>query len=101
MLKSVEQLGGDKAAWAKGIMTKGLEAYEKLAARSAGRYSVGDAVTLADVCLVPVVWNAERYGVELRRFPTVMKVFGSLSELQAVKDAHWKNQPDTPEELRC
>ena len=79
-------------------MTEGLEAYEKILAKTAGRYSVGDSVTLADVCLIPAMWAAEKFEVELEQLPTVMRVYRSLSELEAVKRAHWNVQKDTPED---
>jgi maleylacetoacetate isomerase len=100
MLKKVGDLGGDKAAYAKEIMTAGLRAYEAIAKESAGRFSVGDEVTLADVCLVPAIWGAERFGVDFGEMPTVRGVYERLGELDEVKKAHWKRQEDTPVELR-
>src|ERR1700710_2185301 len=51
ILKRIKSLGGDSAAWAKELMTAGLEAYDKLAEKYSGLYSVGDEITLADVVL--------------------------------------------------
>lgn len=51
-------------AWARTTIADGLAACETLAVRHAGRYSVGDAVTLADVFLVPQLANARRFGVD-------------------------------------
>lgn len=100
ILSRINDLGGSKEAWAKNLMTEGLEAYERRAAKSSGRYSVGDNVTLADVCLVPAIWGALRFGVDLDALPTVKRVYEALNELHAVKKAHWKTQEDTPESLR-
>lgn len=55
---------------------------------------------MADVCLVPAIWGALRFGVDIEQFPTIKKVFEEMSKEDAVKKAHWKNQPDCPEELR-
>ena len=101
IMKRVKDLGGDPPQWNRDIMAEGLRAYETLIQESGGAYSVGDEVTLADLCLVPAVWNAQRYGVDLDKFPTVMRVFDHISKDEAVVKAHWQNQPDTPEELRA
>lgn len=100
ILSRIDALGGNRQDWAKDLMTDGLKAYDRLAMRTSGRFSVGDSVTLADVCLVPAVWGAVRFGVDIDALPVVKRVFDELSQLEAVKKAHWKNQQDTPESLR-
>lgn len=97
--KAVAELGADPIQWSKLYMTRGLQAYETIAAKSAGRYSVGDEVTMADVCLIPAVWAAEKHDVELEKLPTAMRVYQALSELEAVQRAHWSVQKDTPEDM--
>lgn len=86
--------------WMRGFMSDGLAAYEALAASSAGTYSVGDDLSIADCCLVPAVWNARRYGVDLSPFPVINGIMARLEELPAVKKAGYFVQPDTPESLR-
>lgn len=100
ILSKVAKLGGRKEEWAKELMGDGLAAYERLAGASSGRFSYGDSVTLADVCLVPAVWGALRFGVDLDDFPVVKRVYEQMSRDEAVERAHWKNQGDTPAELR-
>jgi len=100
ILTRVDGLGGSKAEWAKELMGDGLAAYERLVAARAGRFSLGDAISLADVCLIPAVWGAMRFKVDMTAFPVVTRIFEEMSGLDAVKQAHWKNQLDTPEELR-
>ena len=96
--------GGEQALkdWAKEFMGKGLEAYDRVAERYAGRYSVGDEVTLADVCLVPAVEGALRYGVGVEGLGsgTVWRVFGELKGMDAFRRGGWREQEDTPEEFR-
>lgn len=101
IMKRIRGLGGNADQWNKEIMTEVLEAYETVAKGWAGQYSVGDEITLADVCLLPAVWNAQRYGVDLDAFPIITKISENLSKHPAVVKAHWQNQPDTPEELRA
>lgn len=94
--KAVVKFGADALHWNKLFMSQGLEAYERLALRTAGVYSVGDSVTMADVCLIPAIWAAEKHDVELEKLPTIMRVYRKLSELDAVQRAHWSVQEDMP-----
>jgi len=63
-----------RKAWAQHWIRNGLAAYEKLCARSAGKFSLGDSLTIADLCLVPQAFNAERFGVSLAEFPVIQAV---------------------------
>ncbi|CEO60724.1 Putative Maleylacetoacetate isomerase MaiA [Penicillium brasilianum] len=101
ILKRVAPLGADRAAWSKDLIEDGLRAYETIAVKSAGRFSVGDQITMADVCLVPAVWGAERVGVDLSGFPVVDRIMKNLEQEEAVRKGHWQTQPDTPEDLRA
>ncbi len=69
----------------------GLEQFLVL---TSGKYCVGDVVTLADCCLVPQVFNANRWGVDMKKFPIISRINESLSELEAFKLAHAAVQPD-------
>lgn len=87
-------LGGDEKAWARHWVTRGLDALETLVAQSAGRYCVGDEVTLADVCLVPQLYSARRFGVDLSKHPTAVRIDEALALLPAFQRAHADRQPD-------
>lgn len=86
--------------WQQELMMDGFRAYEEVCKGHAGRYSVGDEITMADVCLVPAVWKGMRFGVDVEAFPTMKKVYDEMEKSEAVKWAHWKNQKDTPKGLR-
>lgn len=102
IMRRVRALGGNAEEWNRELIVDGLRAYEDvIAGGCAGTYSYGDNVTMADVCLLPGVWNAKRFGVELGQFPTVAKVTENLEQLKAVQDAFYVNQPDAPEEMRA
>mmetsp|Transcript_20343 Transcript_20343/g.34715 ORF Transcript_20343/g.34715 Transcript_20343/m.34715 type:complete len:215 (+) Transcript_20343:49-693(+) len=88
--------GADKLEWGKHWITKGFEAFEQVVASTAGQYCVGDQVTLADVALVPQVYNANRFGVDMSQFPTINRIHAALEELDAFKAAHPDVQPDAP-----
>ena len=100
ILKEVDKLGGDRAGWSRDLIEKGFGAFESIVKSTAGRLSVGDVITMADVCLIPAAWGAERVGVELGKFPTIKRIVDALEQEEAAKKGHWKNQEDTPEELR-
>ena len=70
VLGKIEKMGGDRMLWAKEVNLKGLGTYEKLAKQSAGKYSVGDEISLADVFLLPQLANAVRFGIDVQEsFP--------------------------------
>lgn len=98
--KRVKALGADATAWSRELAESGLAAFEITVAQSAGTFCIGDEVSLADVCLVPAVWAAERLGVDVAAYPVVKRVFERMLMEDAVQRAHWKRQVDTPEELR-
>ncbi|KAM6536012.1 hypothetical protein FALCPG4_005534 [Fusarium falciforme] len=100
IMRRVRELGGSAEDWNLQLMTQGMAAYENVAAGTAGKYSFGDEVTLADACLIPAIWNAQRFGVDLKAFPTISRIVENLKDHPAVVKAHWQNQPDTPENLR-
>ena len=62
VLKKVAALAGDEAkkSWGHDAIARGFQALEPLLADCAGRCSVGDDVTMADCCLVPQIYNANR-----------------------------------------
>ncbi|XP_078090660.1 maleylacetoacetate isomerase isoform X2 [Mustelus asterias] len=87
-----------KLEWAQYFIVNGFQALESLLQQTAGQYCVGDEVTMADLCLVPQVYNAVRFKVDLAPFPTIAKINNALLELQIFKVSHPSCQPDTPPE---
>ncbi len=59
-----------------------------------GRFCHGDSPTMADVCLVPQIYNAQRFGCDLSAFPTALKINENCLEEAAFRDALPENQPD-------
>jgi maleylacetoacetate isomerase len=62
--------------------------------RKHGRYCFRDQVTVADCCLVPQVFNAQRYDCDLNAYPTVMRIQGECMKLDAFIHAQPSQQPD-------
>jgi maleylacetoacetate isomerase len=82
--------------WAQHFIRRGFTALEKLLTETAGQYCVGDEITLADCCLVPQVYNCNRFMVDLSPFPTIRRIDLALKGHPAFSDAHPTKQPDYP-----
>lgn len=89
------ELHADAPAWNRHWVTRGLEAVETLVRETAGTYAVGDAVSFADVCIVPQMHFARRFGIELDRFPALRAIESACAALPSFIRAHADNQPDT------
>jgi maleylpyruvate isomerase len=94
------ELGADEAAvtrWIRHWIAHGFTALEAWIVRHSvdGRHCYGAAVTLADVCLVPQVYNARRFGLDLAPWPRLVAVAAALEELPAFATARPELQPDT------
>ncbi|MFL6862551.1 MAG: maleylacetoacetate isomerase [Allosphingosinicella sp.] len=74
--------------WYRHWVAEGLAALEALAAPGAGRFLHGDAPTLADICLVPQMFNARRFEVPLDGFPTLVRVDAEAGRIEAFAAAH-------------
>ena len=79
------------AAWAN---REGLSACEELIAGEAGPFCFGAAPTLADLCLVPQLANARRFGVDLAAYPRLLRAEEAAKNLKAFADAAPERQPD-------
>ncbi|XP_058442683.1 probable maleylacetoacetate isomerase 2 [Malaya genurostris] len=82
--------------WVQFWIGRGFEAIEKLLSASAGKYCVGDEITLADCCLVPMVFNARLWKLDLTPYPTIIRIDQELKDHPAFRDSHPSSQPDYP-----
>lgn len=80
--------------WGRHWIETGLAAIEEIAEAGAGPYLFGDAVTLADVCLVPQMYNARRARADIARFPRLGAIDQRLNLLAAFAAARPERQPD-------
>ena len=97
-LARVRELGSesDVTEWTEGAISRGFGALE-VHARTVGRsFSVGDQPSLADVFLVPQLYNARRFGVDVARYPRLLEIEATLASLPAFVKAHPDVQPDSP-----
>jgi maleylpyruvate isomerase len=88
-------LAGEKVTdWAAWANREGLTACEALLANEAGPFCFGEAPGMADLCLVPQLANARRFGVDLSGFPRLLKAEAAAKNIKAFADAAPERQPD-------
>ena len=100
ILKRVRSIGGNAEDWARKLVLDNLAAYEAVITNCAGDYSYGDTVTISDACLLPAVWNARMFGIDVTQFSVISKIVERLERLGAVQQSSYTKQPDTPEEFK-
>ena len=85
-----------KNAWLARWLGDGLAACEGLLAQRAAKtpFCYGEAPGLADICLVPQVFSAQRFNVDISDLPLVNEIYANCAALEAFERAHPKNQPD-------
>jgi maleylpyruvate isomerase len=81
-------------AWAGWANREGLAACEKLVANEPGPFCFGAAPTIADLCLVPQLANARRFGVDVNAFPRLLKAETAAKAMQEFANAAPEKQPD-------
>ncbi|KAM3870869.1 maleylacetoacetate isomerase isoform 2-T2 [Diretmus argenteus] len=97
----IQKIGAEKVQWAQHFIDRGFQALEPILKETAGAYCVGDEISMADICLVPQVYNAERFKVDVGQYPTIKRLNQALLEIEAFKVSHPCCQPDTPADLRA
>lgn len=93
-IQFVKDTGTDEKAFVKHFIVKGMRALEQMLKKSAGRYCVGDDVTLADVFLIPQLYGCRRFGVELTEYPLCLRIEKACEALPSFIAAHADKQPD-------
>jgi len=94
VLDHVEAGGMDRNEWARHFIARGLAALEAAAHETAGAFLVGDAVSLADAYLIPQLYNARRFNVDLAPIPTLVRIESACAALPAFAAAHPDAQSD-------
>jgi maleylacetoacetate isomerase len=83
--------------WYRHWCEEGLAAFETMLADGrSGQYCHGDTVSMADVCLVPQVFNAVRFKVDMQAYPHIARIHAALMMLPAFDAAQPSKQPDAP-----
>jgi len=83
-----------RAAWSKHWIETGFDAVEARLAHLPGPFALGETPTLADICLVPQVFNARRFGVDLAPYKRIVALDAAAAKLDAFAAAEPGRQPD-------
>tara|TARA_R110002126_G_scaffold13118_4_gene56958 strand:+ start:104922 stop:105599 length:678 start_codon:yes stop_codon:yes gene_type:complete len=88
-------------AWVEHWITRGLTTYEAMLQRADTHtdFSCGDEISMADICLLPQLYNARRYKVELKPYPKLLQIEKNMLRDEQVRKATPEAHPDAPPEL--
>lgn len=88
----------EREIWIRHWIVQGFRAVEEMLGDNpaTGAFCEGDTPGLADVCLVPQVYNAYRFGVDMTAFPTIHRIHRHCEAMPEFDDARPENQPDAP-----
>jgi maleylacetoacetate isomerase/maleylpyruvate isomerase len=95
--RRLNKMGVDQAgilAWTQGWIRDGFDALEPLVAAHGRGFAVGETPTIADCCLIPQVYSAKRYEVDLAPWPAIRAVNERALQHPAFQAAHPDRQPD-------
>jgi maleylacetoacetate isomerase len=94
--KEYDQTDEQVNRWAQHWIDLGLAALERMiiAQPARGKFCFGNTPTLADICLVPQLGNARRFGCDLSRYPTILSIEKACVAIPAFADAAPEKQPD-------
>lgn len=98
VLNRLTELGvweAERAKWSQHWITTGFDAIEARLAQLPGRFAYGDRPTLADICIVPQVFNSRRFGVDLAPYPRIRGIDSAAAEREAFAAAEPGRQPDS------
>jgi len=89
-----------RQAWTRHWIVAGFDALEAMLVGNpgTGAFCEGDAPSMADICVVPQVYNARRFGIDMNTYPTLARIDAACRELNAFRDAAPEAQMDAPRE---
>jgi len=93
-LTRLKELGVDANVWAREHNARGLAALEAASQETVGTFLVGDAPSIADLYLIPQLYSARRWSVDLAPYPTLLRVEATCAGLPAFAAAHADAQTD-------
>lgn len=86
--------GADKVAWMRSVIQDGMDRLEQSVAGTPGPFLVGDAPSYAEVCLIPQLFNARRWGCDVSAWPTLLRAEMAVQQHPAFLAAQPDRQPD-------
>lgn len=97
VLKAIKAIGADEGAtqaWISQWISAGFEALEQMVALHGKGWCYGDTPTLADCYLIPQIYSARRFGVDLSAYPSLVAIERAAGDHPAFRSAHPDQQPD-------
>lgn len=94
VIQKLKELDLHAKAWCQDVIARGLAAYEATMQDVSGAFSVGDAPSWADALLIPQLYNARRFDLDLTPYPTILAVEANCAELPAFQTSRPENMPD-------
>lgn len=94
VLSKLQGFGIDTKEWTRDAIAYGLSALELWATERAGTFSVGDQLSVADVLLIPQLYNARRVALDPAVYPTLLRIEENCLKLKAFSETHPISQPD-------
>jgi maleylacetoacetate isomerase len=93
VLKYLSEDANIRNQWAAHWISQGLQTYESLIQSTAGTFSIGSQLTIADLCLIPQCYNAIRFNVDLHQWPTIVRIYRHAIATNACETASPHKQP--------
>lgn len=101
VMQRLEERGVDAKEWSRLFVRRGLAAFQATAEPVAGTYSVGEQPTYADCALIPQLYSARRFGIDVgSEFPLLARIEATCTKHPAFMAAHPDRQPDAPQPER-
>lgn len=94
VVKTFSASDDQKTEWIVHWINEGFVSLEKLLEGVSGKFAIGDTISVADCFIVPQVYNAVRYNIDMNKFPNIKRVNGNCLALEAVDKARPEVQPD-------
>ena len=88
----------ERDVWVRHWISEGFDAIEAMLGDhpATGRFCEGDTPTIADCCLIPQVYNARRFGIDMDRYPTIVRIDAACRAMPVFDAARPERQPDAP-----
>ena len=85
-----------KIDWIRFFISEGLKAYQAKLPTEGSKFSLGDSPTAADMFLIPQLYNAHRFNVDMSELKHLLEIEKNCLSLESFTKAHPDNQPDFP-----
>ena len=92
----LDEQGQDSKAWLRHWVGHGIVAFDETARETRGSFCVGDQVSWADVCLIPQLYSARRFGIDLAQVPALLAIEERCQAMEAFRRASPDQQVDAP-----